>query len=59
MWLLLADDFVMTVAEGTLYGKQEIGASAMDKCYHPEALQSSNMVVHLLRKYGGGDRRLL
>ena len=44
--LLLADDFVMTTAEGTLYGKQEMVKSAMDKSYHPQALQSTNMVVH-------------
>lgn len=44
--LLLADDFVMTVAEGTLYNKAQIVASVADKSYHPEILQSSNMVVH-------------
>jgi ketosteroid isomerase-like protein len=44
--LLLADDFVMTVAEGTLYNKQEMVKSAVEKTYRPEALQSSNMVVH-------------
>jgi len=44
--LLLADDFVMTVAEGTLYNKSQIVASVADKSYRPEALQSSNMVVH-------------
>lgn len=44
--LLLSDDFVMTVAEGTLYNKQQMVKSAMDKSYRPEALQSSNMVVH-------------
>ena len=57
--LLLADDFVMTTAEGTLYGKQEMVKSAMDKSYHPQALQSTNMVVHSLWKYGDRYRRLL
>ena len=44
--LLLADDFIMTVAEGTLYNKSQIVASVADKSYHPEILQSSDMVVH-------------
>jgi ketosteroid isomerase-like protein len=44
--LLLADDFVMTTAEGTLYNKAQMVASVRDKSYHPEALQSSGMVVH-------------
>ena len=44
--LLLADDFVMTVAEGTPYNKAQIVASVADKSYRPQALQSSNMVVH-------------
>ena len=44
--LLLADDFVMTVAEGTLYNKAQMVASVADKTYHPQALQSSGMVVH-------------
>jgi ketosteroid isomerase-like protein len=44
--LLLADDFVMTVAEGILYNKSQIVASVADKSYRPEALQSSDMVVH-------------
>jgi len=44
--LLLADDFVMTTAEGTLYNKAQIIASVRDKSYQPEALQSSDMVVH-------------
>jgi ketosteroid isomerase-like protein len=44
--LLLADDFVMTVAEGTLYNKSQIVASVADKSYRPEALQSSDMTVH-------------
>jgi ketosteroid isomerase-like protein len=44
--LLLADDFVMTVAEGTLYNKSQMIASVADKSYRPDALQSSDMVVH-------------
>jgi len=44
--LLLADDFVMTVAEGTLYNKPQIIASVADKSYRPDVLQSSDMVVH-------------
>jgi ketosteroid isomerase-like protein len=44
--LLLADDFVMTVAEGNLYNKSQILASVRDKSYHPDLLQSSDMVVH-------------
>ena len=44
--LLLADDFVMTVAEGTLYNKAQMVASVADKSYRPQALQSTNMVVH-------------
>jgi ketosteroid isomerase-like protein len=44
--LLLADDFVMTTAEGTLYNKQEMVKSAMDRTYRPQALQSTNMMVH-------------
>ena len=33
--LLLADDFVMTVAEGTLYNKAQMVASVADKSYRP------------------------
>jgi ketosteroid isomerase-like protein len=44
--LLLADDFVMTTAEGTQYGKSEVIASVKDKSYKPDALQSSDMKVH-------------
>ncbi len=44
--LLLADDFVMTVAEGTLYNKAQILASVRDKSYRPQVLQSSGMIVH-------------
>ena len=44
--LLLADDFVMTVAEGVLYNKAQILASVADKSYRPEILQSIGLVVH-------------
>jgi ketosteroid isomerase-like protein len=44
--LLLSDDFVMTVAEGTLYNKAQTVASVADKSYSPEVLQSLGMVVH-------------
>jgi ketosteroid isomerase-like protein len=44
--LLLADDFVMTVAEGTLYNKAQMVASVADQSYRPQALQSTGMVVH-------------
>src|ERR1700690_1804717 len=43
--LLPADDFVMAVAEGTLYNKAQMIASVADKSYRPLAL-SSDMVVH-------------
>lgn len=44
--LLLADDFVMTTAEGGQLSKQQIVASVSDSSYHPAALESSDMVVH-------------
>ena len=44
--LLLAEDFVMTTAEGTLYNKAQIVASVRDKSYRPEVLQSTGIVVH-------------
>jgi len=44
--LLLADDFVMTVAEGKLYNKAQIVDSVKDKSYRPDVLESSGMVVH-------------
>jgi len=44
--LLLAEDFVMTVAEGTLYNKAQMIASVADKSYRPDVLQSTDMVVH-------------
>lgn len=43
--LLLADDFVLTSAEGVLFDKAQMVASVKDKSYHPLALQSSDMVV--------------
>ena len=44
--LLLADDFVMTVAEGTLYNKAQMIASVKDRSYHPDLLESSDIAVH-------------
>lgn len=44
--LLLADDFVMTTAEGSQLNKQQIVASVSDSSYRPDALESSDMVVH-------------
>src|SRR5215475_14055326 len=44
--LLLAEDFVMTTAEGDMYNKSQIVASIRDKSYSPEVLQSSDMKVH-------------
>jgi len=44
--LLLAEDFVMTTAEGELYNKSQIVASIRDKSYEPDVLQSTGMVVH-------------
>ena len=46
MQLLLADDFVMTTADGVLYNKAQIVASVRDQTYRPEVLQSSGMAVH-------------
>lgn len=43
---LLADDFVMTTAEGVTYNKAQTVASVKDATYKPGALQSSDMVVH-------------
>ncbi len=45
--LLLADDFVMTVAEGTTLNKSQVLASVRDKSYNPDVLQSENMAVHM------------
>ncbi len=44
--LLLSDDFIMTTAEGSQLNKQQIVASVLDSSYRPEALESSDMVVH-------------
>jgi hypothetical protein len=44
--LLLADNFVMTTADGVVYNKAQIVASVRDKSYKPEALQSSDMAIH-------------
>lgn len=44
--LLLAEDFVMTTAEGTMYNKAQIIASVKDTSYKPDALQSSDMTIH-------------
>ena len=44
--LLLADDFVMTTAEGTQLNKAQIIESVKDTSYRPDALESSEMVVH-------------
>lgn len=46
--LLLADNFVMTTADGVLYNKDQIVASVRDKSYKPDALQSSDMETHAL-----------
>jgi len=45
--LLLADDFVMTVADGYTMNKAAMLASVRDKSYRPEVLQSENMEVHM------------
>jgi ketosteroid isomerase-like protein len=47
--LLLADDFVMTVADGYTMNKAAMLASVRDTSYRPDVLQSENMVV---RMYG-------
>jgi ketosteroid isomerase-like protein len=44
--LLLADDFVMTVAEGAIFNKAQILASIRSKSYQPDVLESSDMAVH-------------
>jgi ketosteroid isomerase-like protein len=44
--MLLAEDFVMTVAEGVLYNKAQMVASVRDKSYRPEILQSTDLRVH-------------
>lgn len=45
--LLLADDFVMTVADGTTLNKAAMLASVRDTSYRPDVLQSDNMEVHM------------
>lgn len=45
--LLLADDFVMTVADGYTMNKAAMLASVRDTSYKPEVLQSENMEVHM------------
>jgi ketosteroid isomerase-like protein len=47
--LLLADDFVMTVADGYTLNKAQMLASVRDTSYRPDVLQSDNMEV---RMYG-------
>ena len=47
--LLLADDFVMTVADGYTLDKTQMLASVRDTSYRPDVLQSDNMEV---RMYG-------
>ncbi len=47
--LLLADDFVMTVADGYTLNKAQMLASVRDTSYRPEVLHSDNMEV---RMYG-------
>jgi len=44
--LLLAEDFIMTTAEGELYNKAQIVSSIRDKSYSPDVLQSTDMKVH-------------
>jgi len=44
---LLADDFVMTVADGYVLNKAGMLASVRDTSYRPDVLQSENMEVHL------------
>lgn len=44
--LLLADNFVMTTAEGMQYNKAQVVASVRDTSYKPDALQSSDMTLH-------------
>jgi ketosteroid isomerase-like protein len=45
--LLLADDFVMTVADGYTLNKAAMLASVRDTSYRPDVLQSENMAVHM------------
>ena len=45
--LLLADDFVMTVADGYTLTKAQMLESVRDTSYHPDVLQSEKMQVHM------------
>jgi ketosteroid isomerase-like protein len=45
--MLLADDFVMTVADGYTLNKAAMLASVRDTSYRPDVLQSENMEVHM------------
>jgi ketosteroid isomerase-like protein len=45
--MLLADDFVMTVADGYTMDKAAMLASLRDTSYKPDVLQSENMQVHM------------
>jgi ketosteroid isomerase-like protein len=45
--LLLAEDFVMTVADGYTMNKAQTLASVRDASYRPDALQSDDMTVHM------------
>jgi ketosteroid isomerase-like protein len=45
--MLLADDFVMTVADGYTMNKAAMLASVRDTSYKPDVLQSDNMQVHM------------
>jgi ketosteroid isomerase-like protein len=45
--MLLADDFVMTVADGYTMDKAAMLASVRDTSYKPDVLQSENMQVHM------------
>src|ERR1700747_871359 len=52
--MLLADDFVMTVADGYTMNKAAMLASVRDTSYRPEMLQSENMEVHMYGNTAGG-----
>lgn len=47
--LLLADDFIMTVADGYLMNKAQMLESVRDTSYRPDVLRSQDMTV---RMYG-------
>jgi hypothetical protein len=46
--LVLADDVAMTTADRVTYNKAQTVASVKGPGYKPDALQSSDMVVHAL-----------